>query len=160
MFRFRKKKNLEKSYINKAIIGLGVGLVRSKDILLAPGFGPQGAMDILSVWIGQEIAKEMLRQKKITPTADEVEVIDKLLNEVQIAEDLIVDPKGNEINISIQNCLICPKRVGGYDLGTDTACPVGGILLGAVSYLKGKTPKLPHVTLKPAELCNLSFKID
>ena len=47
MFRFRRNKDPEKNYINKAIIGLGVGLVRSKDLLLSPDFGPQGAMDSL-----------------------------------------------------------------------------------------------------------------
>ena len=110
MFRFRRRKDPEKNYINKAIIGLGVGLVRSKDLLLSPDFGPQGAMDILSVWIGQELVKEMLSQKKISPQDDEQVVVDKLLNEVQIAEDLSINYKGDEINVSIQNCLICPKR--------------------------------------------------
>jgi hypothetical protein len=160
LFRFRRNKDPEKNYINKAIIGLGVGLVRSKDLLLSPDFGPQGAMDILSVWIGQELVKEMLAQKKISPQDDEQVVVDKLLNEVRIAEDLTINYKDDEINVSIQNCLICPKRVGGYDLEGETACPVGGILLGALSYIKGTTPKLPKVNLKPAELCNLSFKIE
>ena len=158
MFKFLRRKDPEKNYINKAIIGLGIGLVRSKDLLLSPDFGPQGAMDILSVWIGQEIVKEMLNQKKISPNADAEEIVDKLLNEVQIAEDLTIEQKGEEINVSIQNCLICPKKIGGYDLGNDTACPVGGILLGAITYLQGKTPKLPNVNLKPGELCNLSLK--
>ncbi|MFW9922697.1 MAG: hypothetical protein ACFFDW_05325 [Candidatus Thorarchaeota archaeon] len=160
MFRFLKRKDPEKNYINRAIIGLGYGLVRSKDLLLAEGFGPQGAMDILGVWIGQEIVKEMLAQKKITPNVGEEELVDKLLNEVRIAEDLSIKQVGEEIQVTIQNCLICPKRVGGYDLKGDTACPVGGILLGAMSYLKGKTPQIPNVNLKPAELCNLSFKLD
>ncbi len=39
-------------------------------------------------------------------------------------------------------------------------CPVGDILIGATSYLKGTTPKVPKVNLKPAELCNLSFTIE
>ena len=159
MFRFRRNKDPEKNYINKAIIGLGYGLVRSKDLILAPGFGPQGAMDVLGVWIGQELVKEMLAQKKLTGNAGPKEIVDKLLNEVQIAEDLSIDAKDDKIHVSIQNCLICPKRIGGYDLGNETACPVGGILLGAMSYLKGETPKLPKVHLKPGELCNLSFEI-
>ena len=160
MFRFMRRKDPDKNYINKAIIGLGVGLVRSKDLILKSEFGPQGAMDILGVWIGQELTKEMLNQKKISPNSTEEELVDKLLNEVQIAEDLTINHDGEEINVTIQNCLICPKRIGGYDLGGDTSCPVGGILLGAMSYLKGKTPKLPKVNLKPAELCNISLKID
>ena len=55
MFRFRRRKDPAKNFINKAIIGLGVGLVRSKDLILSQDFGPQGAMDILGVWIGQEV---------------------------------------------------------------------------------------------------------
>ncbi|NHK29988.1 MAG: hypothetical protein FK730_01465 [Asgard group archaeon] len=159
MFRFRRRRDPEKTFINKAIIGLGVGLVRSKDLLLSQDFGPQGAMDVLSVWIGRELVKEMLAQKAITPDINEQELVDKLLNNINLAEDLTIEHKGDNLNVRIQNCLICPKRVGGYDLGNDTACPVGGILLGAISYLKGESPSLPKVNLIPAELCNINLKI-
>jgi hypothetical protein len=159
MFRFRRRKDPEKNFINKAIIGLGVGLVRSKDLLLSQDFGPQGAMDVLSVWIGRELVKEMLAQKKITPDVSEQELVDKLLNNINLAEDLTIEEKSDTLNIRIQNCLICPKRVGGYDLGEETACPVGGILLGAISYLKGETPSVPKVNLIPAELCNINLKL-
>ena len=158
MFRIRRRKDPENIFINKAIIGLGVGLVRAKDLILSKDFGPQGAMDILGVWIGQELVKEMLAQKLVSFNTSEKELIEKLLNHINIAEELSIDHKGDNINIRIQDCLICPKRVGGYDLGDDTSCPVGGILLGAISYLKGETPQLPKVNLIPAELCNINLK--
>ncbi len=145
--------------MNKAIIGLGLGLVRSKNLILSEDFGPQGAMDVLGIWVGQEIVKEMLSQKKITPTISESDMIEKLLEEIRLAENLIIDFKQDNIDVTIQDCLICPKRIGGYDLGGDTACPVGGIILGAVSYLHGSTPSSPDVKLRPGELCNITLPV-
>lgn len=48
MARFFSRRDPAKDYLNKAIIGLGVGLVKSRK-LLNLSFGPQGAMDVLSV---------------------------------------------------------------------------------------------------------------
>ena len=62
-------------------IGLGAGLVKARDAILNPDFGPQGAMDVLSTWMGQELAKELLNQKIITPTSTPEEVLEKLLEE-------------------------------------------------------------------------------
>ncbi|MFX1254127.1 MAG: hypothetical protein ACFFCZ_21115 [Promethearchaeota archaeon] len=157
--RFFSRRDPERNYLNKAIIGLGVGLVRSKDLVLSSDFGPQGVMDILAVWIGQEIVKELIAQKKIKLGASERELIEKLLAEVRMAENLHVEFSDSTASVTIQNCLICPKRVGGYDLGQDTACPVGGILLGALKYFHGESPATPQIDLSPAQICRLKFNI-
>ena len=115
MARFFSRKDPSKNYLNKAIIGLGAGLVKSRKILNL-SFGPQGAMDILSIWIGQELAKELLAQKKIKAGVSEQDLISKLLEEIRLAEDLTFTTADGKSTITIQNCLICPKRVGGYDL--------------------------------------------
>ena len=159
MARFFSRRDPSKNYLNKAIIGLGAGLVKSRKILNL-SFGPQGAMDILSIWIGQELAKELLAQKKIKIGSSEQEVISKLLDEIRLAEDLSFEDVEGKSTVTIQNCLICPKRVGGYDLEGETACPVGGIIMGALTYVKGESPSLPNINLKPGEFCRISLDIE
>ena len=149
--RFFSEKDPQKNYLNKAIIGLGVGLVRSNELLLNPDFGPQGTMDVLGVWIGQEIVKEMMNQKKIKGGISVMDLVKKVLEEFRVAKELYFYFSDGTVNVAIQDCLICPKRVGGYDLGKFTACPVGGILLGALSYVRGETPYLPKINLKPGQ---------
>ncbi len=158
MARFFSRKDPGKDYLNKVVIGLGVGLVKSRK-LLNLSFGPQGAMDVLSVWIGQEIAKELLRQKKIKVNISEQELIEKLLEEIRMAEELSFETEDGKSIITIQNCLICPKRVGGYDLEGETACPVGGIIMGAITFVKGESPSLPNINLKPGEYCRISLDL-
>ena len=157
--RFFSDKDPQRNYLNKTIIGLGVGLVRSNDLLLNPDFGPQGTMDVLGVWMGQEIVKEMISQKKIKAGISEKDLIKKLLDEIRLAKELNLEYTDSTVNVTIQDCLICPKRVGGYDLGKFTACPVGGILLGAISYIRGETPALPKINLKPAQYCSLEINL-
>ena len=157
--QFFSRKDPKGIYLNKAVIGLGYGLVRSNDLLLNKDFGPQGAMDILGFWIGQELVKEMFNQRKIKSGISEKDLVKKLLEEVALAEQLDLKFNGEKVDVSIQRCLICPKRVGGYDLGKFTACPVGGILLGAISYIKGETPSIPKINLKPGQYCSLELNI-
>ncbi len=158
-FRFRRKKDPARNYLNKMAIGLGAGLVYARDAILNPDFGPQGAMDVLSTWMGQEIAKELLAQKVITPTSSAEEVLEKLLEEVQIAEDLSIEMEGDIAHVVVQNCLICPRRVGGYDLEGHTSCPVGGLVRGAIGLVSGKTPQLSKIDLKTGEICKTDFQL-
>jgi hypothetical protein len=157
--RFFRKKDSGKNYLNRAVIGLGAGLVKARGHVLNPEFGPQGTMDVLATWMGQEIAKEMLAQKKITAQTSKNEIIEKLLDEVRIAEDITVDFKENGANITVQKCLICPRRVGGYDLEGHTACPVGGLVRGAINLVSGKSPQISRIKLRPAEICQIEFEL-
>jgi hypothetical protein len=109
--------------------------------------------------MGQEIAKELLNQKIITPTSTPEEVLEKMLEEVRIAEDLSVEMDGDTAHVVVQNCLICPRKVGGYDLEGTTACPVGGLVRGAIGLVSGKTPQLSKIDLKTGEICKTDFKI-
>ena len=158
-FRFRRKKDPARNYLNKMAIGLGAGLVYARDAILNPDFGPQGAMDVLATWMGQEIAKELLTQRVITPTSSAEEVLEKLLEEVRIAEDLSIEMTGDVAHVVVQNCLICPRRVGGYDLEGNTACPVGGLVRGAVGLVSGTTPQLSKIDLKTGEICKTDFTL-
>jgi hypothetical protein len=157
--RLFRRKDPARNYLNRAVIGLGVGLVKARNSILNPDFGPQGTIDVLSAWMGQEIAKEMLAQKKINAQSSKNEIIERLLDEVRIAEDLTVSFDGNSARLTVQNCLICPRRVGGYDLEGHTACPVGGLIRGAINLATGESPQISRVRLKPAEVCNIEFEL-
>ena len=157
MMRFFRRKDPTKNYLNKMAIGLGAGIVKAREVILNPDFDPQGAMDILSTWIGQELAKELLAQKVIKPSDDMQTILEKLLQEVRIAEDLTIDLVDGKSHVTVQQCLICPRKVGGYDLEGFTACPVGGIIRGALGLVSGKQPQLESIDLKTGEICKVDF---
>lgn len=158
-FAFRRKKDPSRNYMNRMVIGLGAGLVKARDAILNPDFGPQGAMDILATWMGQELAKELLNQKVITATSKPEVVLEKLMEELRIAEDLSIEMDGDTAHVVVQNCLVCPRRVGGYDLEGHTSCPVGGLVRGAIGLVSGKTPQLDLVDLKTGEICKTDFTL-
>jgi hypothetical protein len=160
LFRFFRKKDLSRNYLNRMVIGLGVGLVKARKHILTSDFGPQGSMDVLATWMGQEIAKELLTQKKISTKSSKSEVIERVLDEVRIAEDLEVSFEDSLAHISVQKCLICPRRIGGYDLEGHTACPVGGIIRGAINLVTGKSPQVSRINLRPAEVCQIDFELN
>ncbi|WP_287583842.1 hypothetical protein [Candidatus Borrarchaeum sp.] len=159
LFRFFRRKDYSRNFLNRMVIGLGVGLVKSRTHILSPDFGPQGSMDVLATWMGQEVAKELLNQKKINTNSSKSEVIESVLDEVRIAEDLEISFDNNSAHIAVQQCLICPRRVGGYDLEGHTACPVGGILRGAINLVTGKSPQVKRIALRPAEICQIDFEL-
>ncbi len=76
-----------------------------------------------------------------------------------MAEELSFETEDGKSIVTIQSCLICPKRVGGYDLESETACPVGGIIMGAITFVKGESPSLPNINLKPSEYCRISLDL-
>ncbi|MHA1520654.1 MAG: hypothetical protein ACTSRK_10775 [Promethearchaeota archaeon] len=157
--RSKKKENL----INRVIIGLGYGLVKTKDLILNKemGIAPQDAMDALSVWIGREIMKELL-EKNIVKVADSDEVlVDALTSVINIAEELDIDYNHAEkkLKVIVQKCEICPKRVGGYDLEGETSCPVGGLLTGALAYARGSSPLIAKNHLQTGEICHIEIDV-
>jgi hypothetical protein len=60
-------------FLNKIVIGLGYGLIKSKDLILNQdlGISTQDAMDSLSLWIGREIMKGLLEEKIVKVTDDD-----------------------------------------------------------------------------------------
>jgi len=48
LFKFFRRKDLNRNYLNRMVIGLGVGLVKSRTHILNSDFGPQGSMDVLA----------------------------------------------------------------------------------------------------------------
>jgi hypothetical protein len=134
-------------------------LIKTRDFILNKEFGvsTQDAMDALSIWIGREIMKEMLDKKIIQVRDSDEKLINALMGVINLAEQLDVDVDEEKVKLVVQKCLICPKRIGGYDLEGNTACPVGGILTGAISYARGIDPHITKNRLQAAEICHIEM---
>ena len=160
MFRIRRKREKEASeFMNKTIIGLGLGLVKNRDFILNKelGVSTQDAMDALGVWIGREIMKAMLDKKIVNVKDDDEALINALMNVINLADELEISVENDKCKVVVQKCLICPKRIGGYDLEGNTACPVGGILTGAISYARGIDPQVTKNRLNTGEICHIEM---
>ncbi len=158
-FFSRKSTDSTGDFLNKTIIGLGYGIIKTRDLILNKemGISTQDAMDSLSIWIGRELMKTMLDQKIVKVRDSDEKLINSLMNVINLAEELDVDVDDEKVKLVVQKCLICPKRVGGYDLEGNTACPVGGILTGAISYARGIDPHVTKNRLQAAEICHIDM---
>jgi hypothetical protein len=143
------------------IIGLGHGLIKTRDFILNKelGVSTQDAMDSLSIWIGREIMKSMLESKLVSVRDSDESLINALMGVINLAEELDVEVNNDRVKLVVQKCLICPKRIGGYDLEGNTACPVGGILTGAISYARGIDPTVSKNRLQAAEICHIEMEL-
>jgi len=153
------KLEMSKNFLNKAIIGLGLGLIKTKSLILNDVTETQDAMDALSLWMGRELMKEMLDQKIVKVSDSEEILIGELMKVINLAEELDLNVEDNKIKVVVQKCRICPKRVGGYDLEGNTACPVGGILTGAISYARGSDPIVSKNHLQVGEICHIEMDL-
>ena len=160
---FKKKDKVnETTYLNRTIIGLGYGLIKTREFILNKDLGvsTQDAMDSLSIWIGREIMKTMLENKVVSIGNSDEQLINALMGVINLAEVLDVEVTNESAKLVVQKCLICPKRIGGYDLEGNTACPVGGILTGAISYARGIDPHVTKNRLQTAEICHIEMDFD
>jgi hypothetical protein len=157
----RGKKHKTK-FMNRVIIGLGYGLVQTRDLILNAdqGINPQYAMDGLSNWIGRELMKGMLDQKVVKINDSNEKLVDSLTKVIDLADDLNITVDKSKINIIVQKCRICPKRIGGYNLEGNTACPIGGILSGALSYAHGNVNMISKNHLQTGEICHIDVDLD
>lgn len=158
---FRRKDKSDTAYLNRMIIGLGHGLIKTRDFILNKDLGvsTQDAMDSLSIWIGREIMKAMLESKLVSVRDGDEILINALMGVINLADELDVEVSNDRVKLVVQKCLICPKRIGGYDLEGNTACPVGGILTGAISYARGIDPNVSKNRLQAAEICHIEMEL-
>ena len=50
------------------------------------------------------------------------------------------------------------KKIGRYDLEGFTACPIGGIIVGALTYVRGLYPEITKNKLEIAEICHIQIE--
>lgn len=151
----------EGEFLTKTIIGLGYGLIKTRDLILNKelGISTQDAMDALSLWVGRELMKDMLDKKIVKVTDSDEKLINGLTRILNIADELDIEVIEDKIKLVVQKCLICPKRIGGYDLEGNTACPVGGLLTGAIAYARGTDPMITKNRLQTGEICHIELDL-
>jgi len=89
----RKGTDTPTNFINKTVIGLGYGLIRTRDFILNRDLGitTQDAMDALSIWIGRELMKEMLDKNVVKVRDSDDKLVNALMSVVNLAEELDVE---------------------------------------------------------------------
>jgi hypothetical protein len=115
-------------------------------------------MDFISIGIGKEIVKELISQNIVTKDDDDKKLIGKLTEVMNLAEELDIRIVNEKIKLVVQKCLICPKRIGEYDLEGFTACPIGGIIIGALTHVRNSYPEIIKNKLEVAEICHIELE--
>lgn len=101
----------------------------------------------------------MLDKKIVKVTDSDEKLINGLTTILNIADELDIEVSEDKIKLVVQKCLICPKRIGGYDLEGNTSCPVGGLLTGVISYARGTDPMITKNRLQTGEICHIELDL-
>jgi len=139
----RKKGGAAPSLEAAIIIGYSVGL---KLIL---GVGAQSMSNIAGAVVGKELCLYALKNGYTISNLDDVEKFFKELNFANI----VFKDDADSIEVTISECNICPKRIGGYEF-EGTACPWGGILIGFINECLNYNLSV-NLDLKPADVCKI-----
>ncbi len=139
-------------FMHRLIIGFSAGIEK------VMGSGAQAATNIAGYYAGMELGKELLERGIISEGDSEDKIVSKVLEELNLAENIKLEKEEDKLKIEVTECHICPMRVGKYPLQY-TACPVGGILTGILDLVKGKKRQRLFMELKGGEVCNIEIKI-
>ncbi len=133
---------------NRVFIGFMVGL---EEML---GRAAQATANIIGEYVGKELlryAEDMGREIK------NLEDLRSLMVELGLASEIKFQGSGEgNIRVTIEDCGICPKRIGGYQFD-GTACPWPGFLRYMIEKFKGKKYRV-DVKVEPGETCTLTFR--
>ena len=102
--------------LNAVIIGFMVGMER------VLGKTSQAVINVVGYAVGREVLKHMSESGCRPKSLDDLAVA---LVSSRLAESLKFEVRDDgSVEATIEGCLICPKRVGGYEF-EGTACPGG-----------------------------------
>ena len=137
------------SLLNATFIGYMVGTYS----VMGKG-GAQAIANMAGEYVGREILAYAESQGKVI---DSVESFVSFLKENQMAGEFDFDVKGDQVQVVVSLCGICPKRVGKYQFD-GTACPWAGIFIGALGTILKKEFSV-SAGLTPAQSCTITLKI-
>lgn len=134
--------------INAIVIGYMVG---TREVI-----GRGGAQAIANL-AGEYAGRELVRfAREQGATLSSVEDLIDYVRQEGLADQMVFEEIEGGFEVRIAQCYICPKKVGHYQFD-GTACPWGGILLGALTdILEAKFSC--STALTPGETCALILK--
>jgi hypothetical protein len=80
----------------------------------------------------------------------------EFLQTFNLAGAVAINENADKVAVQVAQCGICPKCVGKYQFD-GTACPWGGILIGALQTILEKEFSV-SARLTPAESCTITLK--
>jgi hypothetical protein len=134
--------------VNAIVIGYMVG---TREVI-----GKGGAQDIANL-AGEYAGRELVRfAREQGGSLSSVDDFVAYVGQEGLADQMVFEEVEGGFEVRIAQCYICPKKVGHYQLD-GTACPWGGILLGAMTEILGEKFSCSTV-LTPGETCTLHRK--
>ena len=134
--------------VNAMIIGYMVG---TREVI-----GRGGAQAIANL-AGEYAGRELVRFARLQghPLASVEELVDYVGQE-GLADQMAIEATPDGYQVGIAQCSICPKKVGHYQFD-GTACPWGGILIGALGDILSAEFSC-STQLTPGDTCHLQLK--
>lgn len=134
--------------LNAVLVGLLVGVYEV--------VGRGGTQAVINM-AGEYVGKEMLQYARDHGEAVEtLEQFRDFLVRHDLAGHVEFQDDGSSIRVKVFQCYTCPKRVGHYDFD-GSACPWGGILIGAFSQILNQRFSYA-ARLTPGEECEIVIK--
>jgi hypothetical protein len=134
--------------VNAMVIGYMVG---TREVIGRGG--AQAIANLAGEYAGRELVRFGRQQGCALATVDDL--IDYVGRE-GLANQMIIEGVPDGYGVQIAQCYICPKKVGHYQFD-GTACPWGGILIGALSDITGASFSC-STQLTPGDTCHLQLK--
>ncbi len=134
--------------VNAMVIGYMVG---TREVI---GWGgAQAIANLASEYAGRELVRFARQQGyAVASVSDLVDYI----GQEGLANQMIIEDVPDGYQVQIAQCYICPKKVGHYQFD-GTACPWGGILIGALSDILDASFSC-STQLTPGDTCHLQLK--
>ena len=117
------------------------------------GRAAQGVANMIGKYIGKELLKYAVEQNRKIESLDSLK---SFLTDLEFAEQVKFTLGEELVEVSIEKCGICPKRVGGYEF-EGTACPWSGFLRYMLKHVLNRDFSVA-VKIKPGEKCVMTFK--
>jgi hypothetical protein len=134
--------------VNAMVIGYMVG---TREVIGRGG--AQAVANLAGEYAGRELVRFARQQGEPLESIDDLVAY---LRREGLANQMIFDEGEAEWTVQISECFICPKKVGHYQFD-GTACPWGGILIGALADIVGASFSC-STRLTPGETCALRLK--
>jgi hypothetical protein len=131
--------------INAMVIGYMVG---TREVIGRGG--AQAIANMAGEYAGRELVRFARQQGESLASMEDLVAY---VSQEGLASEMVFENAEDGFRVHIAQCYICPKKVGHYQFD-GTACPWGGILIGALSDILG-TSFSCSTQLIPGETCAL-----